>query len=705
MPAFWASGAHLVGGEISYTCNGNNNYTIKLKIYRDCNSTGAPFDPNAYIAIFDGVTGVEVTSVSPAPASIILLPAILNNPCLQTPPNVCTEMATYLATIKLPPRANGYTLTYQRCCRNGTINNIPNPGVWGNTYTVKIPPNDVSCNSSPDIVPNPPIVLCALDSLYLNTAATERDGDSLFYELCNPLHGGTQNLPMPVPPTAPPYILVPFLNPYSPGNPLPANPSIQIDGQTGLLTGKPLLQGQYVFAICVSEYRNGQLLSTVMRDYQFNVSNCQSNVQALFNAPPLLCSRQVTFTNQSINPTRYFWDFGDPNTQADTSHLPTPTYTYPLPGTYQVLLIVNRGWPCSDTIRKTIEVRDPANAQFSHNTPGCFNGMPNTFTSLGNNPADATYSWSFGSGASYATSTVKNPPPVTFPNIGTHVVSLTVNAGGCTQTVYDTIKQYLPPTIDFAIAKQTGCAPYAVQFNDASTAGTELTYMWDFGDGNTSTQASPLHVYQNSGIYSVRLTIYTTTGCIDTLQIFRPNYITVNPSPTAGFTVLPTKVTIYQPVVEVQQFGAQPGEQFDFFMDDGTQYNNVARFYHTYLDTGSYYVTQVVTNSYNCTDTLKILVRVNPVPLIFAPNAFTPNGDGKNDIYLPTVVGAREYEFIIYNRWGQVVFKTNDVHIGWDGTLFNQGAMCETAVYTFVIFTRDLNEELGEKRGTITLIR
>ena len=704
--AVTAEAAHLVGGEITYQCTGNNTYLIKLKIYRDCNSTGAPFDPNAYIAIFNGATGVEYTHVEPAFGNIIQLPATVNNPCLQTPPNICTELAIYTASVYLPPSSSGYVLTYQRCCRNQTISNIPNPGAWGSTYTVRIPPNDNSCNSSPEFLSNPPIVLCTNDSLNINSAATEADGDSLFYEFCNPLHGGSQASPRPVPPTSPPYILVPFSTGYSAGVPLNANPPFQIDPQTGLITGKPTQVGQYVVGICVSEYRNGVLMSKVLRDYQFNVTNCQSNVIANFSSVALYCTgKTVTFSNNSFNGTKYHWNFGDPNTLSDTSSQQNPTYTFADTGIYVVKLTVNPGWPCSDTISRTIEVRYPANAAFNFSGPLCLNAGLISFNTTSNNTSKDTYSWNFGNSATPASSNQRDPPPVQFFSPGKHVVSLTVNSYGCIKTVYDTVEIFLQPEIDYSIDENVGCAPYTVTFQDSSKASTSILYQWDFGDGNGSNLASPTHTYVNPGTYDVTLTIYITEGCTDTLMLYRPAYVIVNPTPTAAVTVTPVKTSIYEPLVEVIDLQAQPGENFYTDMGDGVTYNNQPHVYHQYRDTGTYILRHVVYNNYDCADTAKVTVRINPVPLIFAPNAFSPNGDGDNDIYLPSIVGSREYEIYIYSRWGEVVFHTEDPREGWNGQLNNNGEAMPVGVYTFAIYVRDLNDQFAEEKGYITLIR
>ncbi|MEL0026253.1 MAG: hypothetical protein VW775_04205, partial [Schleiferiaceae bacterium] len=262
-----AHAAHLVGGEISYKCVSSaasgNTYQIKLVLYRDCNSSGAAFDQFAPIAIYGGPNqNTLVTTLSVARGLIVGIPAVVANPCLQTPPNVCTEKTSYTTNTTLPVATHGYTIVYQRCCRNNTITNVANSGTWGNSYFIRIPPQDSICNSSAAFNNDPPIVMCKDDSLYVDFSAQELDGDSVFYSFCQPLHGGGQSNPAPSPPSAPPFTPVPMVFPYSMSAPMPASPSLSIDPNTGILTGTPSGTGQFVFAICAEEYdSNGVLLS------------------------------------------------------------------------------------------------------------------------------------------------------------------------------------------------------------------------------------------------------------------------------------------------------------------------------------------------------------------------------------------------------------------------------------------------------------
>ena len=98
------------------------------------------------------------------------------------------------------------------------------------------------------------------------------------------------------------------------------------------------------------------------------------------------------------------------------------------------------------------------------------------------------------------------------------------------------------------------------------------------------------------------------------------------------------------------------------------------------------------------------MVRIKPETNIFVPNAFTPNGDNMNDVFLPEISGADDYEFIIFNRWGGEVFKTHDANEGWNGQMNNSGERLPQGVYTWVINIRDLNDEFHTRKGFLTLL-
>ena len=522
-----------MGGHLTYTCVGGNNYEVRLRIYRDCASGGAQFDTQAAIAIYEtNNTANLITVLNPLKGPTINVPAnTTGNPCVTAPPGLCTEYAEYVDTINLPPITGGYTLTHQRCCRNASISNI-NANSVGNTYTITIPDMDTTCNSSVEFTGIAPIVLCMNEPQNLKLDVNEPDGDSLYFELCDILEGGSSSgtgcqAVIPNPPCPPPYTPVTFLPPFSSTNPLPATPPMAVDGQTGVLTGTPNQIGQYVFGVCVSEYRNNQLMSTTRLDYQFNVTSCILNVVSdmvtPLEDPQILCDGlTVNFTSESVGATSYLWDFGDPSTTADTSSQANPSYTYSTAGNYTVRLIANPGLPCGDTLDVLFPVELPIMPDFRDSGVYCFEANELYFRIQGNYPSGSTFNWDFGPDANVQTSNLDTPPPITWSTPGRHYVTLTITTGACQWTNRDSIElSNLSVAVD-AGPDQTVLEGEVVYLN--ATGGTN--YYWfsnrsvDFSDPFKASTSSLLTEGDDSVKFYVRVT--DPLGCegLDSMTVF-----------------------------------------------------------------------------------------------------------------------------------------------------------------------------------------
>lgn len=698
----WAT--HIVGGEIYYQCLGNDNYQVTLKVYRDCINGQAPYDNPAAVGVFDAAGNLITTLNLPFPGSTVL-PNTLNSPCFLPPTNVCVEEAIYTGTVNLPPIAGGYYLAYQRCCRNNTILNLVNPGNVGSTYMAYIPDTSIAtCNSSPYFNNFPPIYLCAGNPLNFDHSATDLDGDSLVYELCDPYDGASATFPQPVPPAGPPYSFVPFNAPYTGNNPMSSSPGISINPQTGLLTGTPNMVGQWVVGVCVKEYRNGQLVSVNKRDFQFNVVNCPGLVVASVPSQQTFCfGYSVNFLNSSFNASSYHWDFGDPNATNDTSNLFSPNYTYSDSGVYNVMLIANPGTPCADTGYTTFYIYPLLQPSITPPAGQCFNGNSFSFTAGGNFAGNGTFSWTFGNNSSPPTSTQQNPAGISYSAPGTYPVSLTVTENGCTQSCSSTVTVYPMPTANFNADPVTGCPPLEVQFSDSSIAGTQIAYLWDFGDGTTSTLSNPSHIYSVPGSYTVILTVSTSNGCVSTNTFTVPNMVTILPLPTAGFSIDPPVTSIFEPEITITD-ESQNSSTCSYWFGDGNSYTNTCDLLYSYIEPGQYTVMQVVENSYGCKDTAYASADIRYEYRFWIPNAFTPNSDGLNDVFKPSIMGVDEYTFMVFDRWGELIYQTNNIHAGWNGRY--KGDPCQEDVYVYRIFFRDLVEYREHQYiGHVSLIR
>lgn len=181
----------------------------------------------------------------------------------------------------------------------------------------------------------------------------------------------------------------------------------------------------------------------------------------------------------------------------------------------------------------------------------------------------------------------------------------------------------------------------------------------------------------------------------------KSNYIEVFPSPTSQFSVSPEETTVFYPNIDFyDESSGGVTHLYNFGDGNTTSERNTT---YAFQDTGYIYPYQVVVNQFGCPDTSYQEVYIEPMTTYYAPNAFTPDGDGLNDIYLPIVKDVYDYEFTIYNRWGEAFFKTNDQNEGWDGTM--NGKLSPPGVYVYTLYFRKMNKMPEFIHGHFTLIR
>lgn len=727
------SATHIVGGELYYDYLGGNQYRVTLKVYRDCINGQAPFDgvPASgggviypLLTIYDNAGNFIRQDTFPSPV-ITNVPPSINSNCITTPNSVCVEEGVYTKTITLTPLAGGYHIVYQRCCRNASILNLSGPGNLGATYAEHIPgPEEVIVNSSPRFKKFPPLFLCNGSQINFDHSATDPDGDSLVYSLCTALNGlsaccpaiGSGGTCAPCPGTPPPFSPVPFINPYNGSYPLASSPAIAVNSSNGFMTGVPNINGQWVVGVCVQEYRAGQLIGTHRREFQFNVVNCIIQIKADYNdqsspafvgnilLPNQFCTgRTVDFTNFSQGSTFYHWDFGVAGTSADTSNLANPSYTFPDTGLYIITLIADPGKTCSDTIQKPYYVYPLLAPTFTTPSSQCFSGNSFSFTVGGTFESYATFYWTFGPNATPATSPVQSPTGIVYNAPGKYIVAVDVKQNVCKKTLVDTIRVYKMPQAQFKVDSVEGCDPVTVTFSNTSVSDFPITYMWYFSDGTTSSQQNPTHVFTPSGVYNVSLAINSSTGCPGTNTFVAPGMVTVYPRPDAAFSFSPDSTTVFDPEIF---FTNQSQNTFDWTYDfgDGTSSGAIDPI-HSYSTYGDYKVVLTAYNGFGCIDTAVRIVTILPEFKFWVPNTFTPgNKDGLNDVFIPIVICAEEYEFYVYDRWGQLIFKSKTPGEGWDGTF--RGKPCQQDVYSwFINFTNAETDRYEEHRGHVNLIK
>ena len=397
-----SSATHIVGGELVYTYLGGSQYAITLIVYRDCLSGQAAFDDPADIGIFDGNDNL-IQDLSFDLDSVVELEGTINSSCVTAPSDVCTEVGYYTEIVTLPPAIGGYTIAYQRCCRNAVVQNVQNPDDIGATYVATIPGSESSPENSAPVWNNlPPLYVCVNLPFEFDHSAFDADGDSLVYSLCTPYEGGTPGAPAPDPPAAPPYTEVSWDPPFNLADMLGGPVPLTIDPQTGEINATPDAQGTYLIGLCVQEYRNGILLGETRRGIQISVVNCQApvaipdDVNEISPNSFINCTEFVEFEAANSTGFDIWWDFGDPTTTLDQSTDQSTSWTYPGPGTYDLTLVVfnpvNPNDPlCTDTVVQQVVVQDTVIPVAGSDTATC-PGIP---IQIGTAPIPGwTYDWS-----------------------------------------------------------------------------------------------------------------------------------------------------------------------------------------------------------------------------------------------------------------------------------------------------------------------
>ena len=208
----------------------------------------------------------------------------------------------------------------------------------------------------------------------------------------------------------------------------------------------------------------------------------------------------------------------------------------------------------------------------------------------------------------------------------------------------------------------------------------------------------------NAGTFVYKLeSIRDANGCSQNQSGTATYKVHANPIP--GFEVSADDVTILEPQISIEETSLL-ASAYSWNFGDGTTSNSPSPDYHTYKDSGSYNITLVVANDLGCVDSIKRTINVVIPKQVYVPNSFSPNGDGLNDVFLPKGEGISEYLMEIYDRWGNLIFISDDINKGWDGTANDGTEVSMQDVYVYVIdIVSSAKKQSFTYRGVIKLIR
>ncbi|HLV41374.1 MAG TPA: PKD domain-containing protein [Brumimicrobium sp.] len=411
------------------------------------------------------------------------------------------------------------------------------------------------------------------------------------------------------------------------------------------------------------------------------------------------CSNSSTqFTNTSGGgTTNWFWNFDDGVTEQSQF----PTHTFTSEGDYSVMLIVQNLYGCADTIVQEITI-DPAPSPDFLSDKVCFGDLT-TFSNSSsiNSGTIDSYEWIFGENE--GTSSVDKPLYEFTTYEESHPVTLIVTSDkGCSDTITKTVD--LLPIVDFEIdfGDQFGCAPITLVFDNHSiiTGATIFNYEWDFGDGSTSFQKSPVHTFLKPGNYPVSLTVVTSTDC--KIVLTDGLDLEVFPSPTAGFDVNPPITSVSEAFIKITD-ESQGATLWEYDLGNG-HHSNSPSLSHNFNEVGSYYITQFVQNDFGCSDSTQRAIEIQEEFLLYVPNSFTPDDNNSlNDYFTWTVAGYKTFEMRVFNRWGELVYETKDADGQWDGK--ENGFKVRDGVYVWQVQVLDLNGDERIITGHVNVLK
>ena len=399
-------------------------------------------------------------------------------------------------------------------------------------------------------------------------------------------------------------------------------------------------------------------------------------------------------TSDSGQVLTYSWDMGDGSTSTQTA----PVHAYMQYGNYDVVLTAINQYGCSNTDLAHVTVHPLPDIQFMGDSV-CLN-TANSFTNNSTIPNGTinTYFWSFGDGS---TSGSTNPNHL-YASAGAYNVSLIGTSNhGCINNALRTVLVKSNPVAQF-IGGGNGCSDFEAHFADHSTTpdGTISGWLWDFGDGDVSTTQNPAHTYSQAGTFPVTLTVVSTNGCQAMIQ--QNGAVTAFPSPLADFEMDASGIDNISPVIHYTNLSAgYSGYTWTF--GDGSSTSTDVNPVHVYADTGSFITQLIVVNNYGCRDTILRTIEIGPRSTLFAPNCFTPNGDGINDIFFPKWTQMKDLYVVILDRWGLELTSWHGLYGSWDGNY--KGRPVQDDVYVYKIHGIGNDNIYYEWVGHVSVVR
>ena len=415
----------------------------------------------------------------------------------------------------------------------------------------------------------------------------------------------------------------------------------------------------------------------------------------------LLCSGDtIVLGIDAIEGLSYTWlpAFGLNNDTISSPELSlNAIHAYADPTTY--ILNVTDGF-CEAKDEVIVTLAPNPIASFEVPTPQCYDDHAFNFAAGGSYTDDAVFVWDFGTHANTHMPNQKNPTEITFNQGGYHTIGLIISQYGCSSEVFqDSILINSHPDASFSADVIKGCVPLTTNFSGNSNAGVGASYLWSFGDGNNAVGQQSQHTYTESGYMTVHVLVTDENGCNATST--QEQYIQVLELPEADFRAFPELVLL--PDNELELTSLATNSLYCYYIIGNDTILGCTTAYN-FTEPGLFPITQVVLNAMGCEDEITKYITVEYGSAFYIPSAFTPNDDGKNDVFKVIGEDIKQFSLTIFDRWGHIIFSTKNLEEGWDGTSVNNYPL-PSGVYPYRLEIKSKKNKDFVENGSVTLIR
>ncbi len=431
-----------------------------------------------------------------------------------------------------------------------------------------------------------------------------------------------------------------------------------------------------------------------------DANGCTNSAQVIITQPtPVVVSASSNVTICSGNntaltanasggsgPYTYTWSNGYTGQSQTVS--PTATTTYTVVATdFQGCT----GSPASVTVN--VLSLSLANLTMLSTSPYCSGGSTQVGVTVSGNTGNVTYAWSPNIGT--------GPGPYTVNPTATTIYTVTVtNSCGTSVSAATQVLVYPLPAVSLSPLSGSGCDKVTLTFaNNGSNSG--CTYYWTFGDGGYSNLPNPVHNYTQGGVFTVTLLVTSQYGC--SASASTSVSAAVSPSADAAFVPDPYVTSIVDPQVKFIN-SSQNAIAYLWDFGDNSSSNQINPV-HSYTAEGTYVVKLYTTGAGGCNDTAVRTIKVEPEFTFYIPNAFTPDGNGLNEIFTGKGDNINSFSMLIFDRWGEVIYKTEDLNKGWDGKAKGGEEIAQEGVYVYRIDLVDFKNKRHQYTGHVTLLK